>query len=40
MNYQDHGIKFYDNRPLESKRAAAIANSEVWLLNTIHRAIT
>ena len=25
LNYQDHGIKFYDNRALESKRNAAIA---------------
>ena len=25
LNYQDHGIKFYDNRALESKRAAAVA---------------
>lgn len=25
LNYQDHGLKFYDNRPLQSKRAAAVA---------------
>ena len=25
LNYQDHGIKLYDNRPLESKRAVAVA---------------
>lgn len=25
LNYQDHGIKLYDNRPLTSKRAGAVA---------------
>ena len=25
LNYQDHGIKLYDNRALESKRTAAVA---------------
>ena len=25
LNYQDHGVEFYDNHPLESKRTAAIA---------------
>ena len=35
LNYQDHGLKFYDCRPLTHKTVAAVANALLDIFSSI-----